>query len=110
MSGSAKVEFDFSEINDALAKHINENAESIAKDISRDAKADVNVITGNLKNGIKARKSKFEGGGWIVISTAPHSHLVEYGHGGPRPAPPHPFLRPALDKNISAARRQFGAK
>lgn len=22
---------------------------------------------------------------------------VEYGHGGPRPAPPHPFVRPAFD-------------
>jgi len=23
--------------------------------------------------------------------------FVEYGHGGPRPAPPHPFIRPAYD-------------
>lgn len=28
---------------------------------------------------------------------APHAHLVEFGHGGPQPAPPHPFLRPAAD-------------
>lgn len=27
---------------------------------------------------------------------APHAHLVEFGHGGPHPAPAHPFLRPAL--------------
>ena len=60
-----------------------------------------------LRKGIKAKKSKYDGGGWIVLSTAPHSHLVEYGHGGPRPAPPHPFLRPALDKNINAARKQL---
>lgn len=25
-----------------------------------------------------------------------HAHLVEYGHGGPHPAPPHPFVRPAI--------------
>lgn len=25
------------------------------------------------------------------------AHLVEFGHGGPAPAPAHPFLRPALD-------------
>jgi len=25
------------------------------------------------------------------------AHLVEFGHQGPSPAPPHPFLRPALD-------------
>lgn len=105
-----RVEFDFSEIEKQIAEHINENAEIIAKQVQDDAKASVKVVTGNLKNGIKARKSKYEGGGWIVLSTAPHSHLVEYGHGGPRPAPPHPFLRPALDKNIDAARKQFGAK
>lgn len=29
---------------------------------------------------------------------APHAHLVEFGHGGPRPAPPHPFIRPAWDE------------
>jgi len=34
--------------------------------------------------GIRARK-------------APHAHLVEFGHGGPHPAPPHPFVRPAWD-------------
>jgi HK97 gp10 family phage protein len=27
---------------------------------------------------------------------APHSHLVEFGHGGPAPAPPHPVVRPAV--------------
>ncbi len=29
---------------------------------------------------------------------APHAHLVEFGHGGPKPAPPHPFVRPAWDE------------
>lgn len=108
--GGAQVEFDFSEIEQQIAEHINENAEAIAKDIARDARASVNVKTGNLKKSIRAKKSKFEDGGWIVISTAPHAHLVEYGHGGKSPAPPHPFLRPALDKNISNAREKFGAE
>lgn len=31
------------------------------------------------------------------------AHLVEFGHGGPAPAPAHPFLRPALDSKRSAA-------
>lgn len=26
-------------------------------------------------------------------------HLVEQGHGGPAPAPPHPFMRPAFDES-----------
>jgi HK97 gp10 family phage protein len=104
------VEFDFKSYDDELAAFINENAEAIAKQIATDAKASVNVKTGNLRKGISARKSKFDDGGWIVISRAPHSHLVEFGHGGPKPAPPHPFLRPALNKNIGLARQKFGAK
>ena len=105
-----RVEFDFSEIEKQIAEHINDNAEIIAKQVRDDAKANIHDITGNLSKGIKAKKSKYDGGGWIVLGTAPHSHLVEYGHGGPRPAPPHPFLRPALDKNIDIARKQFGAE
>ena len=29
--------------------------------------------------------------------------FVEFGHGGPRPAPPHPFLRPAMRAARQAA-------
>jgi hypothetical protein len=29
-------------------------------------------------------------------------HLVEGGHGGPHPAPPHPFMKPALEASTSA--------
>ena len=32
-----------------------------------------------------------------VRAAVPHAHLVEFGHGGPAPAPPHPFIRPALE-------------
>ena len=107
---TTRVEFNFAEIEQKIAEHIEENASRIAKDIARDAKAAVNVKTGTLRGRIGARRSKFEDGGWIVISRAPHSWLVEHGHGGPKPAPPHPFLRPALDKNITNARRLFGAE
>jgi len=31
------------------------------------------------------------------------AHLVEFGHAGPAPAPPHPFLRPAFDETKAAA-------
>ncbi len=30
---------------------------------------------------------------------------VEFGHGGPAPAPPHPFIRPAFDANLETAFR-----
>lgn len=34
---------------------------------------------------------------------APHAHLVEYGHEGPAPAPPHPFIRPSFDRRADEA-------
>ena len=107
---TAEVKFDFKEIDMKLAEYINDNAEKIAKKIARDARASVNVITGNLKKGIRAKESRFDDGGWIVVSTAPHSHLVEYGHGGPKPAPAHSYLRKSLFNNIEEARQIFGAK
>ena len=41
----------------------------------------------SIKIGVNKDKSK----------NAPHAHLVEFGHGGPKPAPPHPFMQPAYD-------------
>ena len=32
-------------------------------------------------------------------------HLVEFGHGGPSPAPPHPILRPAYDERVKEAEK-----
>src|SRR6056297_1127534 len=107
MSGLADVRLDFSEIEVKISEYINENAEQIAKQIARDARSSVNRKTGTLKRRIRAKESKFDDGGWIVNSSAPHSHLVEYGHGGPKPAPPHPFLRKSLNDNIELARQQF---
>ncbi len=99
------VRIDTKEFEMELARHINENAESIAKQIAQDARNSVGVVTGNLKKGIKARKSRYEDGGWIVLSTAPHAHLLEFGTVN---MSPKPYLRPALYKNIAEAKRQFG--
>ena len=30
------------------------------------------------------------------------AHLVEFGHGGPKPAPAHPFIRPAWEDSLEA--------
>jgi hypothetical protein len=32
----------------------------------------------------------------VDLKKAPHAHLVEFGHGGPHPAPAYPFLRRAV--------------
>ena len=101
------VQFDFKEAELMIARHINENAESIAKQIAQDAQNSVGVVTGNLKRGIRARKSRFEDGGWIVVSTAPHAFLLEFGTVN---MSAKPYLRPALYKNIAEAKRQFGVR
>jgi len=69
--------------------------------------------TGNLRKSLKKKKSKFKDGGYIVFSKAPHAHLVEYGHavaGTGKRVPPHPFLRPALEKGIRMAISLFRNK
>lgn len=40
---------------------------------------------------------------------APHGHLVEFGHGGPHPAPAHPFVRPAWDGIKDEVKRNIEA-
>lgn len=89
--------------------------------------------TGNLQLSIKAKKSRFEDGGWICMAESkkgPHAFLVEYGTDGPRlpltrkvmkfeidgevifakvvaAMPANPFMRPARDQVISEARREL---
>ena len=46
---------------------------------------------------IKGRK-------YILVGSADRvAHLVEYGHGGPQPAPAHPFLEPAFNHHKDEA-------
>ena len=71
------------------------------------AASDPQIITGALHGSIRThsvRKSR-SGGKYITIGVhrKDWSHedyypaYVEYGHGGPAPAPPHPYIRPAYD-------------
>jgi len=39
----------------------------------------------------------------LTEENAWYARLVEYGHGGPAPAPAHPFVRPAFDRNLEKA-------
>jgi len=49
--------------------------------------------TGRLRSSLVVRRSR---GRVQLRADAPHAALVELGHGGPHPAPPHPFLVPAV--------------
>lgn len=68
------------------------------------------------KGGTKSKK-----GDPVYHDPAHIAHLVELGHGGPRPAPAYPFLRPAFEENrdrikeiyideINAGMRKLAAK
>ena len=110
--GKADVKFDFKEFEQKLAEYLDENAETIAKEIAADAKAHgpFKDKTGRLRKSIKAKKSKFEDGGWIVImggKGARQAWLIEFGREG---APAFPTLRPAKDRAIGLAKRLFGVK
>lgn len=70
------------------------------------------VRTGRLKGAIKVGNSR-GGKRGRTITVGVHRRdfgagdyypaFVEYGHGGPRPAPPHPYIRPAYDQTRDQA-------
>ena len=73
--------------------------------------------TGNLRKTIKKRKSKFPEGGYVVVATAPHAHLVEFGHAMwvkgvyvKDHVKPRKFLRKAKEKGWREAIRRFRGK
>ena len=75
-----------------------------AKIVETAIKLKTPVKTGNLLKSIGRTKwtKGVSGEGSQIVGaigrTGPHAHLVEFGHGGPQPAPAHPFIRPAADQ------------
>lgn len=95
-----------------VARYVGENLEELAGEIEDEAKATdfPTSKTGALKRSIKSQKSRYENGGYIVKATAPHAHLVEFGHllvlpGGivAGHVPAHPFLHSARNKVLRRA-------
>ena len=61
------------------------------------------VRSGQLKKALAiGKRSRRRGRSGIEVGAfhadAPHAHLVEQGHGGPHPAPAHPFMEPAANE------------
>ena len=100
------------EVIDAVNANISEVAEFVLTEANTStAFKDKNIV---LRPSLKKRKSKFENGGYIVFSPDPKAHLVEFGHVmiawgkiTGRRVPPHPFLRPAVDKGVRKAVELF---
>ncbi len=72
------------------------------------ARAMAPVKTGELRRAIYAAYGD-ENKPTILVGVnykiAPHAHLVEFGHAGPHPAPPHPYMRPAIAESIELAKK-----
>ena len=80
-------------------------AAPIEEQMLQNASSDPKMISGDLHDSIRTGKVKKNrsGGKRITIGVhhgergAYYANPVEFGHGGPAPAPAHPFVRPAFD-------------
>ena len=82
----------------------------VEQQMKANASSDPKIITGALYNSIHTSnvKSRRDGkhvtiGVHVKEQSAYYSNPVEFGHGGPAPAPPHPFVRPAFDARADEA-------
>ena len=89
-----------------INKALKAGAVPIEEQMKANASSDPKIITGDLYSSIHTHdiKQKRGGSGKHITIGVKHSEKcafyanpVEYGHGGPTPAPMHPFVRPAFD-------------
>ena len=86
-------------------------AEPIEQQMLHNASTDPKIITGDLHGSIHTGKVRPRAGGGKQITIGVHhaekgayyAKPVEFGHGGPAPAPAHPFVRPAFDTKVNEA-------
>ena len=85
-------------------------AAPIEQQMLSNASSDPKIITGALHGSIHPDKVKQRRGGKQISIGVKHSEAgayyanpVEHGHGGPAPAPAHPFVRPAFDARAEEA-------
>lgn len=81
----------------------------ILAEAMKNASTNPKSISGDLLNALKiSNVTRKRGGGYTVAigvmkGTSAYANPVEYGHGGPHPAPAHPFVRPAYDAKVEEA-------
>lgn len=80
----------------------------------RAAKRFAPVESGTLRAAVKTKIVQYENA-WVAIvepkrPPAFHRHIVEFGHGGPAPAPPHPYMAPAIQATRSKVQQGFEDK
>ena len=89
-----------------IDKALKAGAVPIEEQMKANASSDPKIISGDLYSSIHTHgvRQKRGGQGKRITRGVKHSergayysNAVEFGHGGPAPAPMHPFVRPAFD-------------
>ena len=116
--GGAELRGDISQMADALrtdggnatANRILETAaQPVLEQMISNASSDPHPRSGKLRGALRIKKASRRSGARVTIGVhaseggAPYANPVEHGHGGPHPAPPHPFVRPAFDVRADEA-------
>jgi HK97 gp10 family phage protein len=99
------------EFGTGVNRALKEGAQPIEAQMKHNASTDPKIITGDLHSSIHTGKIKKRSAGGKAITIGVHrqergayySTPLEYGHGGPAPAPAHPFVRPAFDTKAEEA-------
>ena len=99
------------EFGAGVNRALQEGARPIEEQMLHNASTDPKIITDALHSSIHTGKVKQKRGGGKQITIGVHhsengayyANPVEFGHGGPAPAPAHPFVRPAFDARADEA-------
>ena len=99
------------EFGTGVNRALEAGAVPIEQQMLANAASDPKIITGALHDSIHTGKVKKRRMGGKAITIGVHHaekgayyvNPVEAGHGGPAPAPAHPFVRPAFDTRVDEA-------
>jgi len=99
------------EFGPGVNRALQAGAKPIEEQMLRNASSNPKIITDALHSSIHTGsvKKRRMGGKGITVGVhrkekgAFYATPVEYGHGGPAPAPAHPFVRPAFDTRVEEA-------
>jgi HK97 gp10 family phage protein len=94
----------------AIDRALEAGAAPMERQMLHNASTDPAIITGDLHDSIHTGRVRGGKRGKHITIGVHHSergayyaNSVESGHGGPAPAPPHPFIRPAYDTTVDEA-------
>jgi len=99
------------EQGNGIDRALQAGAAPIEARMRRNATSDPKVISGDLRDSIHIGPVRMRRNGGKRITVGIHTrekgafyaNPLEFGHGGPSPAPAHPFVRPAFDTTADEA-------